>query len=151
LRLTKFSDYSLRVLIYLAVHPDRAVSIREMSRAYRVSPHIVVKVVQPLVADGSVRAVRGRRGGLRLNRAPAEINVGALVRRTETTWDLVECFDPATNGCPIAPVCGLKGTLERAQRAFLGVLDEQTLADLLPRAPAIAHLLHVSFQRSASA
>jgi Rrf2 family transcriptional regulator, nitric oxide-sensitive transcriptional repressor len=149
LRLTKFSDYSLRVLIYLAVHPDRAVSIREMSRAYRVSPHIVVKVVQQLVAEGSVRAVRGRHGGLRLKRAPSEINVGALVRRTERTWNLVECFDPATNGCPIAPVCGLKGALERAQRAFLDVLDEQTLDDLLPRPTAIAHLLHVSFERSA--
>jgi len=147
MRLTKFSDYSLRVLIYLAVHADRPVSIGEVSRAYRVSPHILVKVVQMLVADGVVTSVRGRHGGIRLNRAPADVNVGALVRRTETTWDLVECFDPKTNTCPIAPACGLKGALTRAQRAFLGVLDDHTLADFLPRAPVLKQLLRVSLER----
>src|SRR5690242_21936410 len=149
MHLTKFSDYSLRVLIYLALHPDRAVSVSELSRAYRVSPHILVKVVQSLVADGLIRSVRGRNGGLRLNRPAEEINVGALVRRYEPTWDLVECFDPASNTCPIAPACGLKGALHRAQRAFLGVLEEHTLADFLPRAPALTKLLSVSLRRHA--
>jgi Rrf2 family nitric oxide-sensitive transcriptional repressor len=148
MRLTKFSDYSLRVLLYLAVHPERPVSIGEVSRAYRVSPHVVVKVVQLLVANGSVTSVRGRHGGLRLNKAPEQINVGALVRRTETTWDLVECFNRDTNTCPIEPACGLKGALRRAQRAFVGVLDGYTLADFLPRAPAVKHLLRVSLDRS---
>lgn len=147
MHLTKFSDYSLRVLIYLAVNTDRPVAIGEISRAYRVSPHIVVKVVQVLIAEGFITSVRGRRGGLCLNRAPHEINVGALVRRTETTWDLVECFDKATNTCPIEPACGLKGALKRAQRAFMGVLDEHTLADFLPRAPTLKHLLRVSLER----
>lgn len=147
MRLTKFSDYSLRVLLYLAVHTDRAVSIGEVSRAYRVSPHIVVKVVQVLVAGGLVTSVRGCRGGLRLNRAPEDINVGALVRRTEATWNLVECFDQKTNTCPIEPACGLRGALKRAQRAFMGVLDDHTLADFLPRAPALKQLLRVSLER----
>ncbi|MEO8624614.1 MAG: Rrf2 family transcriptional regulator [bacterium] len=151
MRLTKSSDYALRVLLYLAVHPDRPVSIGEISRAYGVSPHVVVKVVGRLVDDGTVMSVRGRRGGLRLNKAPDRINVGALMRRTESTWDVVECFNRETNTCPIAPACGLKRALERAQRAFLGVLDEYTLADFLPRASTVKELLRVSLQRSLSA
>ena len=116
--LTKFSDYSLRLLIYLALHDDRLVSIGEISRAYRVSPHILVKAVQLLTAQELIVSVRGRNGGLRLNRPPAEINVGRVIRRTEPGWDLVECFDAASNTCPIDGACGLKGVLKRAQRAF---------------------------------
>lgn len=148
MQLTKVSDYSLRVLLYLAIHPDRPVSIREMSLAYGISPHVVVKVVGLLVDDGSVTTVRGRRGGLRLNRRPDAINVGALVRRTEASWTLVECFDRATNTCPIEPACGLKGALRRAQRAFVSVLDSYTLADLLPRTPALGRLLSVSLEHA---
>jgi Rrf2 family nitric oxide-sensitive transcriptional repressor len=151
MRLTKFSDYSLRVLIYLAVHPDRPASIGEISRAYNVSPHVVVKVAQQLISEGSVVSVRGRRGGLRLNKPPNAINVGALVRQTEPNWDVVECFNRATNTCPIEPACGLKGALTRAQRAFLGVLDSYTLADFLPRPPAVKRLLRLSLERSLNA
>jgi Rrf2 family transcriptional regulator, nitric oxide-sensitive transcriptional repressor len=147
MRLTKVSDYSLRVLIYLAVHTARPISIGEMSRAYGVSPHVLVKVVQLLVEDGSVASVRGRHGGFRLGRAPGEINVGALVRRTESTWDVVECFNRDTNTCPIEPACGLKGALKRAQRAFLAVLDDCTVADLLPRPGEVGQLLRVSLER----
>jgi Rrf2 family transcriptional regulator, nitric oxide-sensitive transcriptional repressor len=140
-KLTKFSDYSLRLLLYLAVHQDRLVSVREVSRAYQVSPHILVKAVQLLVDAGLVSSVRGRHGGLRLNKPPDQINVGALIRRTEREWDLVECFDLDTNTCPIEPVCGLKQTLKEAQRAFIGVLDDHTLADFLPQAPSLVRLL----------
>ena len=144
--LTKFSDYSLRLLIYLGLHEDRLVSVGEISRAYRVSPHVMVKVVQLLTAQDLVASVRGRNGGLRLNRPPAEINVGRLIRRTEPGWDLVECFDAATNTCPIDGACALKGALQHAQRAFLGVLDEHTLADFLPRAPVLIRLLNQSLE-----
>jgi Rrf2 family nitric oxide-sensitive transcriptional repressor len=140
-KLTKFSDYSLRLLLYLAVHRDRLVSVREVSRAYRVSPHIMVKAVQLLVEQGLIASVRGRHGGLRLARAPEKINIGALIRLTEREWDLVECFNLGTNTCPIEPVCGLKQTLEQAQRAFLDVLDERTLADFLPQSPSLIRLL----------
>jgi Rrf2 family nitric oxide-sensitive transcriptional repressor len=149
--LTKFSDYSLRLLLYLALHEDRTVSIAEVSRAYGVSPHILVKVAQLLITEGLVASVRGRRGGLRLNKAPGDINVGAVIRTTETTWDLVECFDRASNTCPIEPSCGLKGALQRAQRAFLGALDEHTLADFLPRAPSLIRLLNTSLERRPAA
>lgn len=144
--LTKFSDYSLRLLIYLGVHDDRLVSVGEVSRAYRMSPHIMVKVVQLLVAQGLIASVRGRHGGLRLKKAAADINVGRLIRRTEPGWDLVECFDADGNTCPIDPACGLKGALKRAQRAFLGVLEEYTLADFLPHAPVLIRLLNESLE-----
>ena len=144
--LTKFSDYSLRLLLYLAVHDDRLVPVSEVSHAYRVSPHVMVKVVQLLVEDGLVASARGRRGGLRLAKAPSEINVGRLIRRTEPSWDLVECFDRDRNTCPIDSACGLKGALKRAQRAFFGVLDDHTLADFLQRPPSLIRLLHASLE-----
>ena len=140
MQLTRFSDYSLRVLLYLAAHDDRLVSVDEVSRAYGVSKHHLVKVVQRLVDEGLVASTRGRGGGLRLNRRPADINVGALVRITEPHFDLVECFDRATNTCPIDAACGLKGVLRNAQRAFLQVLDGSTLADFVPRAPQLIRL-----------
>jgi Rrf2 family nitric oxide-sensitive transcriptional repressor len=146
LTLTKFSDYSLRLLLYLGLHGDRLVSVDEASRAYRVSPHVMVKVVQLLVREGLVASVRGRNGGLRLATPPSQINVGRLLRKTETGWDLVECFDPLTNTCPIQSACGLKGVLQRAQGAFLAVLDDHTLADFLPRAPELIRLLDDSLQ-----
>ena len=146
MNLTKFSDYSLRLLLYLALHEGRTVSVAEVSRAYNVSPHIMIKVVQRLVGQGLVVSVRGRRGGLRLNKAPSEINVGRLIRMTEPHWDLVECFDLERNTCPIESACGLKGALKRAKRAFLGALDAHTLADFLPRAPSLIRLLNQSLE-----
>ena len=85
-------------------------------------------------------SVRGRNGGLRLNRAPELINIGAIVRATEPHFTLVECFDSATNSCPIDRACGLKSVLMDAQNAFLAVLDSHTLAEFLPRAPALIRL-----------
>jgi Rrf2 family nitric oxide-sensitive transcriptional repressor len=140
MQLTRFSDYSLRVLLYLAAHPGRLVPIQEVSRAYRVSHHHLVKVVQRLVAEDLIASTRGRGGGLTLKQAPRDINVGMLVRATESHFNLVECFDRATNTCPIEPACGLKRVLANAQRAFLDVLDDSTLADFLPRAPQLIRL-----------
>ena len=139
--LTQFSDYSLRLVIYLASHPDRLVSVEEVSQAYKVSRHHLVKAVQTLTDLGVVESQRGRGGGMRLAMQPSEINVGWLVRRTEPHFDLVECFDPATNTCPIAPACGLKGLLMRAQRAFLRVLDECTVEQFLTRRDEVIALL----------
>jgi len=140
MRLTLFSDFSLRLLLYLATHPDRNVELSEVADAYGVSHHHLTKVVQKLVAEGIVASVRGRGGGLRLGRAPEAINVGALVRLTEPDLDLVECFDRATNTCPIDSACGLKHVLVDAQKAFLAALDAHTLADFVPRAPALIRL-----------
>lgn len=142
MHLTQFSDYSLRLAIYLACHPDKVVSVAEVSQSFGISRNHLVKVVQTLTELGVVEAQRGRGGGMRLAMKPAEINVGWLIRQTEPHLNLVECFDPAVNTCPIAPACGLKGTLVRAQQAFLGVLDEYTLDQLLGRRSELVALLH---------
>jgi Rrf2 family transcriptional regulator, nitric oxide-sensitive transcriptional repressor len=140
MQLTLFSDYSLRILLYLAAHPDRRVPLPEISAAYGISQNHLVKVVQALVDAQLVESVRGRGGGLRLAQRPADINVGAVVRRTEPHLNLVECFDREHNTCPIDSACGLKGALVRAQAAFFAELDRYTLADFAPRAPALIKL-----------
>ena len=151
MHLTQFSDYGLRLAIYLACHPERAVSVDEISRAYGISKHHLVKVVQTLTDLGVVNAQRGRGGGMRLAKRPSEINVGWLIRRTEPHFNLVECFDPATNTCPIAPSCGLKGVLHRAQQAFLGVLDQCSLDQLVTRRADLSLLLEGSLRRETEA
>ncbi len=141
LHLTQFSDYGLRLAIYLGCHPGRSVSVEEVSRAFGISRHHLVRVVQTLAEVGVVETHRGRGGGMRLAMRPSEINVGWLVRRTEPHFNLVECFDPATNTCPIAPACELKHALFRAQQSFLQVLDEYTLDRFLVRRSEITTLL----------
>jgi Rrf2 family transcriptional regulator, nitric oxide-sensitive transcriptional repressor len=140
MQLTLFSDYSLRVLLYLTMHGDRRVTLAEISSAYGISQHHLVKVVQRLVEEGWIESTRGRGGGLRLARPPGEINVGHVVRVTEPHLNLVECFDTQTNTCPIDRACGLKQVLLRAQAAFLNELEQHTLADFAPRAPALIKL-----------
>jgi Rrf2 family nitric oxide-sensitive transcriptional repressor len=146
--LTQFSDYSLRLALYLACHEDRVVSVDEVSRAFQISRHHLVKVVQTLTDLGVVEAQRGRGGGMRLAMRPSEINVGWLIRRTEPHLNLVECFDLESNTCPIAPACGLKGALQRAQQAFLRVLDQYTLDQFQARRSALVPLLEESLRRS---
>jgi Rrf2 family transcriptional regulator, nitric oxide-sensitive transcriptional repressor len=148
MQLTLFSDYALRVGLYLASHPDRLVSAAEVSRAYSISNAHLVKVVQRLTGLGLVQAVRGRGGGLRLARPPEAIGVGALLRATEPHFDLVECFDRRSNTCPIAPACGLKGALERAEQAFLEVLDRYTLADFVARPDRLVSLWDARLRRA---
>jgi Rrf2 family transcriptional regulator, nitric oxide-sensitive transcriptional repressor len=140
MQLTLFSDYSLRILLYLTMHPGRRVALPEISAAYGISQNHLVKVVQLLIEQGWVESARGRGGGLSLAREPRDINVGSVVRVTEPHMNLVECFDAATNTCPIDAACGLKNVLLRARAAFLQELDGHTLADFAPRAPALIKL-----------
>ena len=131
MELTKFSDYSLRLLIYLGLHRDRLVSISEVANAYGISRNHLVKIVTHLAQLEHVQTVRGKYGGLRLAREPEDINIGVLVRQTETSLTVLECFDPETNTCRISPCCSLKGVLRRALAAFFQELDKHTLADVL--------------------
>ena len=131
MRLTQFTDYALRTLIYLGSYQDRLVAVAEVARAYRISYNHLVKVAGLLVDRGVVESARGRGGGLRLARPPREINVGWVVRQTESDFDLVECFDEGSDACPITPACILKSVLEDARDSFLASLDRYTLADLL--------------------
>jgi Rrf2 family transcriptional regulator, nitric oxide-sensitive transcriptional repressor len=140
MQLTLFSDYSLRVLLYLTAHRDRVVALPEISKAYGISQNHLIKVMQRLVAEGWIESVRGRGGGVRLAREPRDINIAAVVRATEPHLDLVECFNAETNTCPIDAACGLKGALLRARAAFMRELERYSLADFAPRAAALIQL-----------
>jgi Rrf2 family nitric oxide-sensitive transcriptional repressor len=136
MQLTLHADYALRVLLYLGSHPDRAVPTSEISKAYAISRHHLVRVVQRLSEKGYVRITPGRYGGAALARDPQSIRIGEVVRSTETNLAIVECFDMKTNTCIIAPVCQLKSVLQEGLQAFLSVLDQYTLADLIGRGGA---------------
>jgi Rrf2 family nitric oxide-sensitive transcriptional repressor len=131
MQISAFTDYSLRVLMYAAVHADRLCTVDEIAGAFDVSRHHLVKVVNHLQHLDYVDTQRGRSGGFRLSRLPQDICLGEVVRRTEGTLAIVECFDRATNSCPVTRACGLKGVLAEAMDAFLAVLDRHTLADVV--------------------
>jgi Rrf2 family nitric oxide-sensitive transcriptional repressor len=128
MRLTRYTDYAMRVLLYLGTRSDQLCSIAEIARGYGVSQNHLMKVVNDLVRQGYVNSVRGRFGGVRLGREPREINVGAVIRHTEEGFDLAYC-----ENCLIAPACGLNGALHEALTAFMAVLDGYTLEDLLAK------------------
>lgn len=140
MHLTIFTDYTLRVLMFLGAHDDeqRLITIGEIATAYGVSENHLMKIVHHLSKQGYVTTTRGKGGGMRLARSPQTINIGEIVRATEGDMALVECFQPGNLNCPITPVCSLRGVLGTALDAFWDVLDRHTLADLLqPRAKLI--------------
>lgn len=140
MRLTLHSDYSLRVLMYLVVFPERLATAEQIAAAYDISHHHITKVVQRLARLGFVKTMRGRKGGIRLAMPPDEISVGAVVRATEEDFDLVECFRSKT-ACRITPVCRLQGALHDALDAYLGVLDAWTLAEIATNKSGLARHL----------
>lgn len=143
MRLTLYSDYSLRLLMYCATRHGELVTVQEVASAYGISKNHLMKVAFDLGRKGYLETVRGRGGGLKLSRPPAKIGLGAVVRDVEEDFTLVECFDPKTNQCTISGPCGLRGALAKALRAYLAVLDEYTLADLTAH-PALARMLRAS-------
>ncbi len=143
MRLTRHTDNALRALIYLGIHQtDTPVRIADISRRMGMSEDHVAKVIARLAQASYVETTRGRDGGVRLARTPEDIIVGEVVRATEDNLTLVECFDPLTNRCPIAPACALAPALDEALSAFFAVLDRYSLADLIARPKALAQLLH---------
>jgi Rrf2 family nitric oxide-sensitive transcriptional repressor len=133
MRLTTFTDYTLRVLIYLGAHQreGRLATISDVAAAYGFSENHLMKIVHHLARQGYVETTRGKGGGMELARAPERINIGDVVRGAEEDLAVVECFKQGSLECPIAPACELRGLLGRAMNAFFDVLDGQTLADLL--------------------
>jgi Rrf2 family nitric oxide-sensitive transcriptional repressor len=143
MRLTVFTDYALRVLMYLELNADRRVTIREVAEAYGISRNHLMKVVNKLTRAGLVDAYRGVNGGLALARPAAEITVGEVVRSTEDDLALVECFRE-DNQCVITPECELKRVFGRARAAFLAALDEETISDLMVQRRKMASRLNVA-------
>ncbi|HZR38193.1 MAG TPA: Rrf2 family transcriptional regulator [Nevskia sp.] len=131
MRLTCHTDYSLRLLMLLALEPGRLHTIEEVASRYGVSRNHLMKVALTLARGGFVESVRGRGGGLRLARPAAAIGVGAVVRATEDNFDIVECFDQGGNNCSVTSACRLKRVLHEAVSDFLKALDRHTLADLV--------------------
>ncbi|MBV9531667.1 MAG: Rrf2 family transcriptional regulator [Bradyrhizobium sp.] len=143
MRLTTFSDYALRVLMYAAAAGERLITIEETAKTYNISRAHLMKVVNILTRTGYLESVRGRCGGFTLAKPPAAINLGALVRATEPDFALVECFATG-NQCTITNRCRLPNVLNEALSAFVSTLDRYTLADIMlnkrdfasPRGPA---------------
>lgn len=144
MRLTDYTDYALRVLMYVGAHPGRLVTIQEIADNHGISKNHLTKVVHRLGVAGLVTTMRGRTGGIRLARSPAMITLGSVVRLTEPDFIMVECFDEVSNTCTLSPVCVLKHALGRATSAYLQELDRMTLADVLPLAPGALHGIPVA-------
>ncbi len=147
MRLTQFSNFAIRVLMFAGLQGGKRPSaVAEIARAYGISYDHLKKAAAELCRLGYLDAVRGRAGGVRLARSPAEICIGEVIRRTERDMNLVECFEKETNSCPLQPVCQLRRALEEALAAFFDVLDGYTLADLIDRPDALAPLLRLEPQ-----
>lgn len=153
MRLTVFSDYTMRVLICLALSDKRLTQIGEIAEAYEISKAHLVKVVQFLSAQGYIETVQGKNGGIRLVARPANVNIGSLIRACERDSALVQCFKkkPSENRCRIKKACRLRSILESATEAFFAELDRYTLADLLENRDELAPLLFRPRSRKAAA
>lgn len=131
MRLTTFTDYTIRVLIYMGIYPDCRISTSELAVHYGISRNHLNKVAHYLGQQGYVDTSRGKGGGMSLARSPEDINIGTLVRDTEKNSVLVECFDATHCQCRILPACRLMGMLHEAQEAFYYSLEQYSLADLI--------------------
>ncbi len=144
MRLTVYTDYSLRMLMYLAVKGDGLATIAEVAGAYGISKAHLNKVAHQLGLAGYVETTRGKGGGLHLARPAGEIGLGDVIRRVEPDMALVPCFEPVHAACAIVPACGLRGALYEARQAFLAVLDRYSLADLVQRRAELGALLRAA-------
>ncbi|TAJ94421.1 MAG: Rrf2 family transcriptional regulator [Gammaproteobacteria bacterium] len=141
MQLTTFSDYALRVLVYLALQPDRLATIAEIAESYNISENHLMKVVHHLAQTGYVETVRGKGGGLRLAGSPEEIGIGQVIRGTEGEHGLLECIGAKEVICCIQPSCRLMAILSEASAGMYTVLDKYTLSDLLKPKAKLEKLL----------
>ena len=129
MQLTRYTDYSLRVLVYLGMKADGWATITELAEFYHISRNHLVKVVHHLARQGFILTLRGKKGGMALARPPELIGIGEVIRLTEPDFHLAECFRSDGNACVLAPDCRLKAILNEAKLSFLTTLDRYTLAD----------------------
>ena len=156
MRLTDYTDYTLRVLMFCAMHPGRSITIAELADSHAVSKNHLMKIVNDLARQGLLQTTRGRGGGLRLLKPAVDIRIGDVVRQTETDFRMVECFDAQHNSCTLTANCQLKQVFKRATQSYLNELDKVTLADItLPlstSAPvctpqlSVVPVSHITFQ-----
>ncbi|MGB3388619.1 MAG: Rrf2 family transcriptional regulator [Pseudaminobacter sp.] len=144
MRLTVYTDYALRMLMYLAVKEDGLATIADIAESYGISRTHLMKVAHQLGVAGYIETVRGRQGGLRLARPSRTISVGEVVRCTEPDMALVPCLEPANGHCTILVCCQLRTALQRARMAFVSVLDEYTLHDLVVHGAPMRDLLGIT-------
>jgi Rrf2 family nitric oxide-sensitive transcriptional repressor len=140
MRLTHYTDYAFRTLMYLALKPNELATIQEIAGRYDISNNHLMKVVHELGRAGYIETLRGKGGGIRLAKKPSQIGVGEVVRHTEPDMNLVDCFASGPS-CRLTPTCVLKSALQQGLRAFLRELDKYTLADLIAPERALSNLL----------
>jgi len=150
-RLTIYTDYALRLLMYLALKDDGLATIAEIADSYGISKNHLMKVAHQLGVGGYVGTVRGRGGGLRLAKSAEKIGLGEIVRRTEPDMALVPCFKPIDGPCPIRSSCVLRHALDKARQAFIDVLDGYSLGDLVRARTPLRALLAIAPSHTASA
>jgi Rrf2 family transcriptional regulator, nitric oxide-sensitive transcriptional repressor len=150
MRLTLHTDFALRVLIQVGLNDGKLTTINDIAQSFGISKPHLMKVVNYLGQRGYLDTVRGRNGGIRLMREPRHINIGQVVRDTEDQLAVIGCLE-RRGYCPIQRICVLRGALRDATEAFLAVLDNYTLADLIKPQKALSSLLlnhHVSLRSS---
>ena len=143
MKLTLYTDYSLRMLMYLALDPDQTSTIQEIAERFSISKNHLMKVAHELGKSGYVETLRGRNGGLRLARAANEIKIGELVKECEADFVMVECFDDEHNQCVLTPACKLKRVLHEALDAYFVALNQYTLTDLIEQQSALVKILAI--------
>lgn len=151
MQMTQFSNYAVRTLMYCALRPGQVCRVRDIAGAYGISEHHLMKVVQTLGQMGIVDTLRGRGGGIRLARDPHDIVIGEVLRVTEANLNIAECFDGATNTCPLSGACRFKRALARALEAFFLVLDGYNLADFVMQPQELSALLGIEAPEPAAA
>ena len=138
MQLTQYTDYSFRVLLYLAERPGSLTTVSEIAEFHGISRNHLIKVIHNLSIQNFISTRRGRNGGMMLSRPPEEINLGDVVRKTEPNFYIVECFNTQNNGCRVTANCALKSVFFQAQQAFLQVMDNHLLSDALkPKKPGV--------------
>lgn len=143
MRLTRQTNYAIRILMYCAANEGRLSRIPEIAAAYTVSELFLFKILQPLVEHGLVATVRGRNGGVKLGRPAAEISLFDVVRVTEENFAMAECFENDATECPLVDSCGLNSALREALNAFFEVLMRHSIDDLVKARPNINALLGI--------
>ena len=137
MRLTDYTDYTLRVLMFCALNPERSITIAELADSHAISKNHLMKIVNDLARQGLLQTTRGRGGGMRLLKPAADIRIGDVVRQTETDFRMVECFDTNHNACTLTAQCQLKQVIRVALQSYLAELDKVTLADITSTLPAV--------------